>query len=112
MSGVDTINNSVPPLVTLNAIAALTNGVAMDNRACRTNHCVVAVSSAGVTAGNVQMQGSLDGVSWFNMGAVVNINAASTVFQFAVTGTPARYVRANVSLAITGGTVTATVGSA
>lgn len=112
MSGVDILANSTPPKVTLTNQQAIANGAALDNVTCRANHTVQILSSAGVSAGSVQLQGSLDGVSWFNMGAAVAVNAASSVFSLSVTGTPARFVRANVSVAITGGTVGALVGSA
>src|SRR5665213_364960 len=70
-------------------------------------------SGLGVSAGSVQMQGSLDGTNWFNLGTATNTNAASTVFApVIVTGTAVRYVRAHIATNITGGTVTATVGMA
>jgi len=70
-------------------------------------------SGLSVSAGSVQMQGSLDGTNWFNLGTATNTNAASTVFApVIVTGTAVRYVRAHIATNITGGTVTATVGMA
>jgi hypothetical protein len=70
-------------------------------------------SGVGVSAGAVQMQGSLDNVNWFNLGAATTTNAASTVFApVVVTGTAVRYVRASITTPITGGTVTAVVGEA
>lgn len=112
MSGADPIFNSENPLLSINAGGAIANGAALDNKSCRANHTAQALSSAGVTAGTVQLQGSLDGVSWFNIGAALNINAAATVFQVSAGATPARFIRAQVTVAITGGTVTVFVGSA
>jgi hypothetical protein len=71
----------------------------------------VVTSGAGVSAGSVQLQGSLDGTNWYNLGSAVSTTTASTVFTpVIVTATAARFVRANVATAITGGTVSASVG--
>jgi hypothetical protein len=51
-----------------------------DNVVCRANHTLAVTSSAGVSAGAVQFQGSLDGVNWFNLGSPVTTNTASTTF--------------------------------
>ncbi len=72
---------------------------------------MVVTSWAGVSAGSVQLQGSLDGTSWFNLGTAVSTSTASTVFTPAVeTNVFVRFVRANIATEITGGTVTAVVG--
>jgi hypothetical protein len=50
-------------------------------------------------------------VNWYSLGSAVSTTSASTTFTpVIVTGTATRYVRANIATAITGGTVTATVG--
>jgi len=72
---------------------------------------MVVNSSAGVSAGSVQAQTSLDGVNWANAGTAVSTTTASTVFPPVVlTGTAFRYIRATVATAITGGTISASVG--
>lgn len=112
MSGANLFTSSELPLVSINAGQAIANGAALDNKSCRANHTAAVLSSAGVTAGTVQLQGSLDGVSWFPLGAALNINAAGTVFTVSVGAVAARFIRAQITVGITGGTVTATVGSA
>jgi hypothetical protein len=99
------------PFVSILNGAAVANGTQWDNGSCRATHTIVAATSAGVAAGGVQLQGSLDGVSWFNIGAALPCAAASSVFQQSTGVTPARYIRGNVSTLVTGGTVTITIGS-
>jgi len=89
------------PAVSLTAVSATGGGTALDGLVIRTTAVMVVVSSAGVSAGSVQMQGSLDNVSWFSLGSAVSTTTANTVF---------RLLRANVATAITGGTISATVG--
>lgn len=112
MSGALNYGTSRPPLVSILAGSAIASGTALDNESCRANHTIQAVTSAGVSAGAVQLQGSLDGVNWFNIGAALTTATPTTVFQQSTTGLPARFVRATISTVITGGTVTVTVGSA
>lgn len=83
----------------------------LDNGECLANHSIQVTAGVGVTAGSVQLQGSLDGVSWFNLGTAVATTAPGTSGANAA-GFPARYVRANIATPITGGTVTVSVGSA
>lgn len=114
-------SNSVPalhvvaggePFTSIATSAGLGVGTAYDNGATRSNHAMLVVSGAGVTAGAVQFEGSFDNVSWFNMGAAVNTDTASTVFPpVVVSGQPVRYLRAAITTAITGGTITALVAS-
>jgi len=99
------------PAVSLTAVSATGGGTALDGLVIRTTAVMVVVSSAGVSAGSVQMQGSLDNVSWFSLGSAVSTTTANTVFTpVVVTGTAFRLLRANVATAITGGTISATVG--
>lgn len=112
MSGAFGFDTTAQPIVSINAGGAVANGVALDNKSCRANHTMAAVTSAGVTGGTAQLQGSLDGVNWFNLGAAVNLNAANTVFPLSVGASAARFVRAQITGAMVGGTVTITVGSA
>lgn len=99
--------------VSLAAASALnTNGTAIDSGEIRSNSILVVLSSAGVTAGAVQLQGSIDGTNWYNLGAAVTVNAANTVFTVAVANTPTRLLRARITTAIVGGTVSANVAMA
>jgi hypothetical protein len=73
---------------------------------------LVVASSAGVSAGNVQLQGSLDNTNLYNLlTTALSINAANSVFSGNAANYPARYVRANVTGTITGGTNTAWLAS-
>ena len=99
----------------LAAAAALATGdfAGQDGGTVHGTAIMQVTSGLGVSAGSVQMQGSLDGTNWFNLGTATNTNAASTVFApVIVTGTAVRYVRAHIATNITGGTVSATVGMA
>lgn len=87
------------------------SGAALDNGGCCANHTLVTVSTAGITAGAVQLQGSLDNVNWCNLGAAIAL-AASSVQTVSVAGMPFQFVRANVSTGVTGGSVQASVASA
>jgi hypothetical protein len=101
----------LPPAISLNAISAVGPGTALDGIVCRNAAIMVVTSSAGVSAGSVQLQGSLDGTNWYSLGSAVTTSTASTTFApVVVTGAFTRYVRANIATAITGGTVTVTVG--
>jgi hypothetical protein len=50
------------PLVSLSAVSATGPGAALDAVTCRGNLVMTVTTSASVTAGSVQMQGSLDNV--------------------------------------------------
>jgi hypothetical protein len=101
------------PAVSLTAQSALnTVGAVMDNGGCFSNHTMVVTSSAGVSAGAVQLAGSLDGTNWFNLGSAVSTSTASTTFApVVISNQPVRYLRTQITTAITGGTVTAVVAS-
>lgn len=86
-------------------------GASLDNGGCCASHTLVTVATAGITAGAVQLQGSLDNVNWVNLGAAVTLTASS-VQTVSVTGSPFQFVRANVSTGVTGGSVQAMVASA
>lgn len=102
--------NGVAPIASLTAVSTTGGGTALDGLAVRTTAVMVVTTSAGVSAGSVQLQGSLDNVNWYSLGSAVTTSAASTTTSVIVTGTATRFVRANVATAITGGTVSATVG--
>jgi hypothetical protein len=100
------------PFTTLTNLSALnTAGAVQDGGTLHANAIMQVTSGAGVSAGSVQLQGSVDGTNWFNLGTATNTNAASTVFApVVVTGTAVRYVRAFIATGITGGTISAIVG--
>lgn len=100
------------PAVSLSAVSAVGAGTALDGAVVRSTAVMSTTTSAGVSAGAVQLQGSLDGAHWFNLGSPTSTTAASTTTQTVVSSAFARYVRAAVTTAVTGGTVTASVGVA
>jgi hypothetical protein len=108
---VEAWTNGLPPIVSLSAVSATGTGTALDGLAIRMNAVMSVTTSAGVSAGSVQLQGSLDNVNWYSLGSAVSTTAASTTTQVTVTSALSRYVRANVATAITGGTVTVSVGA-
>lgn len=112
MSGANELGPGGAPFKCIAAGAAVANGFARDNGSCRGSHSIVAITSVGVNAGAVQLQGSLDGVNWFPIGAALACAAASTVFQQSTGLTPSRFVRGNISTTVVGGTVDVWVGSA
>jgi hypothetical protein len=81
----------------------------LDGVVVRTNSLLVVVTGTGVSAGAVKIQGSLDGSNWYAIGSALAVSAASTVYTQAGT-VPARFFRAVVSTAITGGTLDAWIG--
>lgn len=101
----------IAPAVSISAKSTVQNGSALDALAVRSAAVMQTTSSAGVSAGAVQLQGSLDGTAWFNLGSAVTTSAASTTTQTVVSSAYARYFRAAITTAITGGTVTVSVGA-
>lgn len=107
------------PLQSLTNVSTTGAGTVLDNTGVRNNHSMIVVSGAGVSAGTVLLEGSQDNVNWFNLlgAGIVSTNAANTIFGPLVpvttaTLTPVRFLRARVSVAITGGTISAWVASA
>jgi len=100
----------IEPVVSLSAVSAVGAGTALDGAVVRSTAVLAVTTSAGVTAGAVQLEGSLDGSHWFNLGSAQSTTTASTTTQTVVSSAAARYVRAAITTAITGGTVTAWVG--
>jgi hypothetical protein len=105
-----TSTNGVRPIASLTAVSATGGGTALDGLAVRTTAVLSVTTSAGVSAGSVALQGSLDGTNWYALGSPVTTSAASTTTAVIVAGTAARFARANVATTITGGTVSASVG--
>lgn len=105
--------SGVAPVASLSAASAVSNGVAVSGGVCRPNHVMQVNTSAGVSAGVVQLQGSLDGTNWWNMPGTSSqtTSAANTAYVVPIAGCSASFVRATITTTITGGTVTVLVGS-
>lgn len=86
--------------------------VVLDNGSSKAFHGIIVATSAGVSAGTVVLQVSQDGTNWFTTAASVSTASANAVLSASVVNFPAQFVRALITVAITGGTVTATVASA
>jgi hypothetical protein len=118
MAYVDSLGNhlgvyslGVAPVVSLSGKSATSSTpVVLDGLSLRTVATMVVTTSSGVSAGAVQLQGSLDSVNWVNLGSAVSTTAASTSTQVSVTAANARYFRAAITTTITGGTISASVG--
>jgi len=65
------------PVKSLSAVSATGPGTALDGLAVRATAVMVVSSSAGVSAGSVQLQGSLDGTNYYNLGSAVSTSSAS-----------------------------------
>ena len=104
--------SGVAPLVgSLLNVSAVGAGTALDGIIVRQNVVGSFTTSAGVTAGACQLFGSLDGVQYFALGSPVTTATASTTFTQVAQNVFVRFVRAQITTAITGGTiVTASVG--
>lgn len=69
----------------------------------------VVVAGAGISAGVVDLEGSLDGVNWYKVASSAALAAPGV---YTITGTvPCQWVRCRVSTATVGGNVTAQVGA-
>ena len=99
-----------PPVVSLTSQSTVQAGAVLDGLAVRSAAVMSVTTSTGVSAGDVQLEGSLDGINYFALGSAVSTATASTTTQLTVTSAFCRFVRANITTAITGGTVTVSVG--
>lgn len=103
------------PVVSFNAASAQSNGAAYDNGVITRSVAVQITSSAALTAGGIQVQASLDGVNWANVGAPIvatnDFPAATTkIYSFgADTSGSAQLWRVTIPTALTGGTITAKI---
>lgn len=84
-------------------------GAAFDLGCIRMGFNLVTVTTAGITAGSVRLNGSLDGVNWFNTGATTIALNADACQSSAIGTVPARYLAAYATVAVAGGTVEAQV---
>ena len=100
----------IAPAVSLSAQSAVGAGTSVDGLTVRSAAAISVTTSSGVSAGAVTLQGSLDATNWFNLGSAISTTTASTTTQTVVSSAYARYFRAAITTAITGGTVTASVG--
>ena len=107
---IEAYTTGLPPIASLSAVSAVGAGTVLDGLAVRQNAVMTVTTSSGVSAGDVQLEGSLDGVNFFNLGSAVSTTSASTTTQVTATAALVRYVRAAVTTAITGGTISASVG--
>lgn len=84
----------------------------LDNVYVKAYHTLFVVSGGGVSGGVVNIELSNDNATWFAPASnTVTTNAATSAFAVTVGPHAFQYVRARISTAITGGTVTAWVSS-
>src|ERR1700758_201810 len=96
-NAIEAVTHGMPPVHSLTAASATSaTSTVLDGVVMRTNSLLVVVTGAGVSAGAVKIQGSLDGANWYTIGSALSVSAASTVYTQAGT-VPARYWRAVVS---------------
>ena len=101
------------PQISLPAGSTTGTGAVLDNNGCCSSHTLVTIASAGVAAGTVQLQGSLDNLNWVNLGTAITLTASTVqTTGAAITGLPYQFIRASVGTAVSGGTVAAWVASA
>jgi hypothetical protein len=118
MAYIDSLGNGIAPytlgiapVVSLSGKSATSaTPVVLVGLSTRQVATMIVTTSAGVSAGSVQLQISNDGTNWLNAGSAVTTSAASTSTQVNVSSAYGRYARAAIVTTITGGTITATVG--
>jgi hypothetical protein len=106
----------------LSAVTAVSNGATVDLGAAQRSITFSIVTSAGVSAGAVTLQVSVDGVNWgtpptgslviLSAGTLANpltVASASTTWIVTVPAATCRFARATVSTTITGGTVSVSI---
>lgn len=107
---IEAVTHGLPPVHSITTASATSaTSTVLDGVVMRTNSLLVVVTGAGVSAGAVKIQGSMDKTNWYAIGSPVSVSAANTVYTQAGT-VPARYFRALISTTITGGTVDAWIG--
>ena len=93
-------------VVSLNAVASTGAGAVVDLGSAKAQISLAITASAGVSAGAVALEVSQDNTNWFRVTPVTQ--SAPGVTEATKTGAW-RYARGNVTTAITGGTVSATI---
>ena len=99
----------VAVFTSLAGVAATTTGATLDSGLVHNNVTLAVTLSFGAapTAISTQLQGSLDNVNWFNLGAAQTSLVAGTT-AVSATGSPAQFFRATTT--ITGGTAPVLTG--
>jgi hypothetical protein len=103
----------VGPVQSLAAQSATTaTPVVLDAGTVRPNATLVVTTSAGTSAGVIQLQASMDGINWWNVSSgSITTSAASTTSQVTSTSAFGRFFQAKITTTVTGGTVTAWVAA-
>lgn len=97
------------PFESLDAVGSTGPGAARDLEGSRKVHTLVVSATGTPSTVTAELQGSHDGVNWFNMGsASVNSPAANQGASVSNAEHVARYVRANLTQLSGGSTPTAT----
>lgn len=108
-TGAQTVTTgSTSSTASLSAASATGAGTTVDFGSAKANVTLVCVASAGVTAGAVSLEVSQDGTNWFRVTPAITLTAPG-VQEVTKAASAYRYARANVTTAITGGTVTCTI---
>lgn len=107
-AGLVTTTGTIVATTTLSAASSTGAGTVADFGAAKANISLVVIASAGVSAGVVALEVSQDNTNWYRHVTSVTTNAPG-VFQTSTNNLAYRYARANITTAITGGTVTATL---
>lgn len=108
-SGTTTVAPAAPAVVTsLNAATAISTGTIYDLGYLSRDYTFVGTSSATLTAGTVQLQGSIDGTTFVPIGTDIALATDfTTATSKAYTGsTDYRYLRASITVTVTGGNIT------
>lgn len=98
-----------PAIASLTAVATGT-GTVLDGGVLHTAPVLGVTAGAGVSAGVVLLEGSLDGTNWFSMGATNSVTTSAPGTTVVQSSNTARFLRARITTPIVGGTVTALVG--
>jgi hypothetical protein len=107
---VNQYTQGVRPAVSLTAQSTVQNGSVLDGGVVRANAVISITTNGATTGGVVALQGSLDGVNFYALGSPVTTSTGNTTTAVLVQNAYARYVRAAITTAIVGGTVSVSVG--
>lgn len=109
VTGAVTVSPTAPAVVTsLNAATAISNGTTYDLGYLSRDYTFVGTSSATLSAGTVQLQGSIDNTTFVPIGTDVALATDfATATSKAYTGSvDYRYFRASITVTVTGGNIT------
>lgn len=109
VTGAVTVSPTAPTVVTsLNAATAISTGTIYDLGYLSRDYTFVGTSSATLAAGTVQLQGSIDGTTFVPIGTDIALATDfTTATSKAYTGsTDYRYLRASITVTVTGGNIT------